>query len=166
MKDLTNFRITKFDYPFPTEELTVRIWDKMNETETKWAIQLTMKGINDTGDSVMGSWDIFFMDDKLQEKIEDIFNSKKWNELRQEFLDGKKPNACTRCWKEEDSGIVSMRQRFNERYANFPDYTNQNGYNKYYDILCDGNNDGSVNEIKLATVDLIFNNLCYNCNEW
>ena len=72
MKDLTNFRIAKFDYPFPTEELTVRIWDKMNETETKWAIQLTMKGINDTGDSVMGSWDIFFMDDKLQEKIEDI----------------------------------------------------------------------------------------------
>ena len=69
MKDLTNFRIAKFDYPFPTEELTVRIWDKMNETETKWAIQLTMKGINDTGDSVMGSWDIFFMDDKLQEKI-------------------------------------------------------------------------------------------------
>ena len=72
MKDLTNFRIVKFDYPFPTEELTVRIWDKMNETETKWAIQLTMKGINDTGDSVMGSWDIFFMDDKLQEKIEEV----------------------------------------------------------------------------------------------
>lgn len=72
MKDLTNFRITKFDYPFPTEELTVRIWDKMNETETKWAIQLTMKGINDTGDSVIGSWDIFFMDDKLQEKIEGV----------------------------------------------------------------------------------------------
>lgn len=72
MKDLTNFKITKFNYPFPTEELTVRIWDKMNETETKWAIQLTMKGINDTGDSVMGSWDIFFMDDKLQEKIEEV----------------------------------------------------------------------------------------------
>ena len=72
MKDLTNFRIAKFDYPFPTEELTVRIWDKMNETETKWAIQLTMKGINDTGDSVIGSWDIFFMDDKLQEKIEGV----------------------------------------------------------------------------------------------
>lgn len=72
MKDLKNFRITKFNYPFPTEELTVRIWDKMNETETKWAIQLTMKGINDTGDSVMGSWDIFFLDEKLQEKIEDI----------------------------------------------------------------------------------------------
>lgn len=73
MKDLLNFRIIKFDYPFPTEELAVRIWDKMNETETKWAIKLTMEGINDTGDSVIGSWDIFFLDDKLQEKIEKIF---------------------------------------------------------------------------------------------
>ena len=72
MKDLLNFRIIKFDYPFPTEELAVRIWDKMNETETKWAIKLTMEGINDTGDSVIGSWDIFFLDDKLQEKIEKI----------------------------------------------------------------------------------------------
>jgi hypothetical protein len=72
MKDLLNFRIIKFDYPFPTEELTVRIWDKMNETETKWAIKLTMEGINDTGDSAIGSWDIFFLDNKLQEKIENI----------------------------------------------------------------------------------------------
>lgn len=72
MKDLLNFRIIKFDYPFPTEELAVRIWDKMNETETKWAIKLTMEGINDTGDSVIGSWNIFFLDDKLQEKIEKI----------------------------------------------------------------------------------------------
>ncbi len=44
MKDFTKFRIIRFEYPFPTEELTVRIWDKMDETETKWAIQLTMKG--------------------------------------------------------------------------------------------------------------------------
>jgi hypothetical protein len=72
MKDLLNFRIIKFDYPFPTEELAVRIWDKMNETETKWAIKLTIEGINDTGDSLIGSWDIFFLDDKLQEKIENI----------------------------------------------------------------------------------------------
>jgi len=77
MKDLIKFRIIKFDYPFPTEELAVRIWDKMNETETKWAIKLTMEGINDTGDSAIGSWDIFFLDDKLQEKIENIL--KKYN---------------------------------------------------------------------------------------
>jgi len=72
MKDLINFRIIRFEYPFPTEELTVRIWDKMNEIETKWAIQLTLKGINDTGDSPVGSWDLFFLDNKLQEKIEEV----------------------------------------------------------------------------------------------
>ena len=72
MKDLTNFKIIKFNYPFPTEELTERIWDKMDINETKWAVQLTMKGINDTGDSENGSWDIFFLDNKLQEKVESI----------------------------------------------------------------------------------------------
>ena len=72
MEDLINFRIIRFEYPFPTEELTVRIWDKMNEIETKWAIQLTLKGINDTGDSPVGSWDLFFLDNKLQEKIEEV----------------------------------------------------------------------------------------------
>jgi radical SAM protein with 4Fe4S-binding SPASM domain len=100
----------------------------------------------------LGNWN--------DQKIKDIFHGDKWNELRKDFLDGNKPSACTRCWKEEDSGIMSMRQRFNERYRNFPDYTNQNGYDKYTDIINETNSDGSVKDIKLATIDLIFNNLC------
>ncbi len=72
MKDLTKFKILKFIYPFPTEEITERVWDKMTITETKWAVQLTLKGINDTGDHKTWSWDIFFLDDKLQEKIESV----------------------------------------------------------------------------------------------
>lgn len=100
----------------------------------------------------LGNWN--------DEKIIDIFHSDKWNSLRKDFLDGNKPSACKRCWKEEDAGIMSMRQRFNERYSNFPDYTNQNGYNKLQDITSETNSDGSVNNIKLATIDLIFNNLC------
>ena len=100
----------------------------------------------------LGNWN--------DQKIKDIFHGDNWNALRKDFLDGNKPTACTRCWKEEDSGIMSMRQRFNERYSNFPDYTNQNGYNKYTDILNETEPDGSVGDIKLATIDLIFNNLC------
>ena len=72
MKDLTLYKIVKFIYPFPTEEITERVWDKMTLTETKWAVQLTLKGINDTGDHETWSWDIFFLDEKLQEKIESI----------------------------------------------------------------------------------------------
>lgn len=100
----------------------------------------------------LGNWN--------KDKVVDTFHNKQWNDLRKEFLDGKRPSACTRCWKEEDSGITSMRERFNERYSNFPDFTNQNGYDKFKDIFELSNTDGSVGDIKLATIDLIFNNLC------
>ena len=93
-------------------------------------------------------------------KLVDIFHSEKWNQLRKDFLDGKKPNACTRCWKEEDSGIDSMRTTFNRRYRAYVDHTNQNPYNKFQDIVKHSNSDGSVDGIKLGTIDLIFNNLC------
>jgi len=100
----------------------------------------------------LGNWN--------KEKIVDIFHGEKWNKLRRDFLEGERPAACNRCWKEEDSGISSMRNKFNERYLNLPDYTKQNRYNKYVDIIKEGNEDGSVNNIKLATIDLIFNNIC------
>lgn len=45
--------------------------------------------------------------------------SVKWNDpslesLRNEFLEGKKPDLCHRCWNEEDHGKKSLRQRFIE----------------------------------------------------
>lgn len=95
-----------------------------------------------------------------EDQLKTIFHNDKWNKLRQEFLEGKRPDACFRCWKEEDSGIVSMRQRFNERYQNWPDHTNQNYYNKFNDIEKMTKSNGQVGDIKLATIDLIFNNLC------
>lgn len=100
----------------------------------------------------LGNWN--------EDKIVDIFHNDKWNQLRKDFLEGKKPDACTRCWKEEASGIDSMRKIFNKRYAEFPDYTNNNNYNKYKDIVSHADSDGSVTDIKLATIDIIFNSLC------
>lgn len=93
-------------------------------------------------------------------RITDIFNGKKFDQLRKDFLDDKRPEACNRCWKEEDSGITSMRQRFNERYSQFPNFKNEETYNKFIDIIEHSNDDGSVGDIKLATIDLIFNNVC------
>ena len=50
------------------------------------------------------------------------WNSTELNQLRQEFLDGKKPSACFRCWDEEAAGKTSLRQR---QYEYFPDdYSN------------------------------------------
>lgn len=46
------------------------------------------------------------------------WNSVELNDLRQEFIDGKRPTACNRCWAEEDAGKVSLRQRQQEYFPN------------------------------------------------
>jgi hypothetical protein len=72
MIDLSEYKILRFKYPFSNEELGVMIWDKMNEQEKKWGIKLTLDGINDTGEHNGGSWDIFFLDNRLKSKIEEL----------------------------------------------------------------------------------------------
>lgn len=72
MVDLTGFKILKFNYPFSSDELGVMIWDKMNDQEKKWALKLTLNGINDTGDDGDTSWDIFFLDERLKSKIVEL----------------------------------------------------------------------------------------------
>jgi hypothetical protein len=72
MKNLNDFRIVKFVYPFPLTELEEMLWGKMTIEESKWAIQLTLKGINETGGDENSCWDLLFLDSKLQEKIETI----------------------------------------------------------------------------------------------
>lgn len=72
MVDLTGFKILRFNYPFSSDELGVMIWDKMNDQEKKWALKLTLNGINDTGDDGDTSWDIFFLDERLKSKIVEL----------------------------------------------------------------------------------------------
>lgn len=74
MKNLKDFKIIKYSYPFSSEKLGEMIWDKMTAEESKWAVQLTLKGISDTGDDIDSSWDIFFLDEKLKTKIDEILN--------------------------------------------------------------------------------------------
>lgn len=74
MKDFTNYKILKYIYPFSSEKLGEMIWDKMTSKESKWALQLTLRGINDTGDADNNSWDIFLLDEKLKKKIEEILD--------------------------------------------------------------------------------------------
>jgi MoaA/NifB/PqqE/SkfB family radical SAM enzyme len=48
-------------------------------------------------------------------KLSDITNSNELTNLRKEFLDGKMPDACQRCWAEEDSGRTSKRMHTLDR---------------------------------------------------
>ena len=51
-----------------------------------------------------------------KDTFNDAWNSDYYRNLRQEFLDGKMPKGCTKCWSEEASGKVSKRIRDNQKY--------------------------------------------------
>ena len=45
----------------------------------------------------------------------DIQNSKSMHQLRQDFLDGKQPQDCRKCWREERAGRTSKRMHTLDR---------------------------------------------------
>jgi len=45
----------------------------------------------------------------LSTDLDEIHNSQYMQNLRQEFIDGKKPDTCRKCWNEEQSGRTSKR---------------------------------------------------------
>jgi MoaA/NifB/PqqE/SkfB family radical SAM enzyme len=48
-------------------------------------------------------------------KFEEIQNSQHMTALRREFLDGKQPQTCRRCWQEENAGRTSKRMHTLDR---------------------------------------------------
>jgi len=70
MIDLTNYKIILYHYPYTTKELEKIIWDKMDTVDSRWAVKLTVGGVNDSGEYDDTSWDIFFLEPKLEEKID------------------------------------------------------------------------------------------------
>jgi hypothetical protein len=73
MIDLTNYKIIKYQYEFSTEELESKVWDNMTEEEVKWAVRITLEGINDTaGITESRAWDLFLLNEELETQIETI----------------------------------------------------------------------------------------------
>jgi hypothetical protein len=73
MIDLTNYKILKYQYEFSSEELESKVWDNMSEDEIKWAVKITLEGINDTANlTEPKAWDLFFLNEELENEIETI----------------------------------------------------------------------------------------------
>jgi hypothetical protein len=73
MLELNNYRIIKYLYSLSNDELTIQLWDKMNFEETRWAVKLTLEGVNDSSsDDEYPAWDAFLVEPKLKEKISTI----------------------------------------------------------------------------------------------
>jgi hypothetical protein len=70
MINLTNYKIILYHYPYTTKELEKIIWDKMDTVDSRFAVKLTIGGVNDSGEYKDSSWDIFFLEPKLEEKID------------------------------------------------------------------------------------------------
>lgn len=45
-------------------------------------------------------------------RLDELWNDVRYKNLRQAFLDGKKPNECKSCWDEEAAGVRSFRIQF------------------------------------------------------
>ncbi len=50
MIDLTNYKIILYHYPYTTKELEKMIWDKMDTVDSRFAVKLTIDGVNDSGE--------------------------------------------------------------------------------------------------------------------
>lgn len=73
MINLKDYKIIKYTYVLGNKELTVQLWDKMNFQETRWAVKLTLEGVNDSSSNDdYPAWDVFFLESKLEEKINEI----------------------------------------------------------------------------------------------
>ena len=90
--------------------------------------------------------------------IREAWNSKTMTTIRQQFLDGERPEMCERCFREEDAGVKSARQSWNEGW-----FRSDNDYSNI------------TPEPKAQYVDLRLGNLCnlkcrmcnpYASNQW
>jgi len=48
--------------------------------------------------------------------LEQVYNSSYMKDLRQQFIQGEKPDACSRCWNEERDGTNSKRMLLKHRF--------------------------------------------------
>ena len=59
------------------------------------------------------------------QSLSEVWHSKKLEKLRSDFLSGKKPSPCSKCWNLEDSGNVSKRINDLERFDHIKHRVNQ-----------------------------------------
>jgi len=94
-----------------------------------------------------GKWDFFNLNN---DKIFDTFNSTSFRKARIQVLNDEKPQACMRCYNEEDLGKKSKRI---EEIENYPDYT--------LDVARKATNkQGYIQDVQFDFVELRLGNVC------
>lgn len=70
-----------------------------------------------------------------KDNIQEAWNSKTYQTIRKQMLNGERPEMCARCFKEEDVGIWSTRQAWNIKWKQEKEYTEHTPFDiQYADI--------------------------------
>lgn len=80
--------------------------------------------------------------------LEELWNCDKIKKLRLDFLEGRKPESCKRCFKQEEHGKGSLRTHLNDAFA----------HNLHLMDLT--NKDGSLDDLSIVYWDFRFSNIC------
>jgi organic radical activating enzyme len=60
----------------------------------------------------------------INHTVEQVYNSSYMRDLRQQFIQGKQPDPCSRCWNEERDGAESKRMLLKHRFIPYSFDTN------------------------------------------
>ena len=78
----------------------------------------------------------------------ELWNSDKMRLLRRNIVNKKPTNGCSRCYEHEANNAKSMRMSLNEDFLH------------HHDRVSLTNNDGSLDEVFMAYMDIRFSNIC------
>ena len=73
------------------------------------------------------NWEKFY----IQNGIDTYNNSNEVLNLKKQFLEGKKPQGCLRCWKDEEAGYPSKRQMDYDNFSSELDSRNLNAQDNF-----------------------------------
>tara|TARA_B100000212_G_scaffold130283_1_gene97687 strand:- start:885 stop:2036 length:1152 start_codon:yes stop_codon:yes gene_type:complete len=71
----------------------------------------------------------------FKDNLEEAWNSEVYQKIRKQMIDGERPDMCQRCFREEDAGVRSARQAWNEKWKQDKEYTTDAPFDiKYVDL--------------------------------
>ena len=81
--------------------------------------------------------------------IDEVINSEEFKNLRKQFLNGEKPDMCTRCFELEDTADTwTLRKSSLETFKD------------YVYLADETDEDGTIDDFKMRYMDIRFSNLC------
>lgn len=70
-----------------------------------------------------------------RDNLEEAWNSETYTTIRKQLLNNKRPDMCQRCFREEDAGVRSSRQAWNDKWQEDKEYTIDAPFDiKYVDL--------------------------------